>query len=188
MYRFTMVDAPSNLGLHPSGVETLGIALKSAGLGTRLRASYAGRVLPLPFDYTRDPVTHIRDGPALRVYSQYLAEVITPIVHDNRFPIVLGGDCSILIGTMLGLRRVGQYGLFFIDGHADFYQPEADLYGEVASMELAFVTGRGPDILANIEGLKPLVRDADVVVFGFRDDEVQMREGSQDIRDTTIRS
>lgn len=69
---------------------------------------------------------------------------------------MLGGDCSILLGNLLALRHRGRYGLFFIDGHADFYQPEASLTGEVADMDLAIASGRGPDVLTNIDGLKHL--------------------------------
>jgi arginase len=84
------------------------------------------------------------------------------------------------------LRRTGRYGLFFIDGHADFYQPEAEPTGEVASMDLAIITGRGPDVITDIDGLKPLMRDEDVVAFGFRDAEQQREYGSQDIQATGI--
>jgi arginase len=182
--KFTVLDAPSNLGLSPSGVETLPVALKSAGLLRRLNAAYAGRIAPLPFSYERDPQTGIRNGASVRAYSQQLADALVPLLQDGVFPVVLGGDCSILIGAMLALRRMGHYGLFFIDAHADFYQPEADPYGEVASMELAIVTGRGAEQLANIEGFYPLVVPADVVVFGFRDAEEAAAEGSQNIRDT----
>jgi arginase len=104
----------------------------------------------------------------------------------EQFPIVLGGDCSILIGCMLALRRLGKYGLFFIDGHADFYQPEAEPNGEVASMELAIVSGSGPSILTDIDGLKPLVQDKDIIAFGYRDTEEQKEYASQDIQETSI--
>jgi arginase len=69
--------------------------------------------------------------------------------------------------------------LLFIDGHADFYQPEVNPNGEAASMDLAFVTGHGPELLTNIEGRRPLVRDEDVAVFGFRDADEQQEYGSQ---------
>lgn len=105
----------------------------------------------------------------------------------DRFPVVLGGDCSILIGNLLALRRTARYGLLHIDGHADFYQPEAEPKSEVASMELSIVTGRGPQALTDIEGRKPLVRDEDVVQFGQRDAEVALQYASQDIRATNIR-
>ena len=100
---------------------------------------------------------------------------------------MLGGDCSIMLGCMLALRRRGRYGLLFLDGHADFYQPEAEPNGEAASMDLAFVTGRGPRVTADLEGRSPLVRDEDVVVFGRRDADDAEAHGSQRIEDTAIR-
>jgi len=58
----------------------------------------------------------------------------------------------------------------YIDGDADFYQPQVNPIGGAASAsDLAFATGRGPDVVADIEGRRPLVRDDDVVVFACRD-------------------
>lgn len=87
--------------------------------------------------------------------------------------MVLGGDCFILLGNLLALRRRGRFGLFFADGHSDFYQPEANISGEVASSELALATGRGPDLLTRFEDYKPLVLDEDVVAFWFLDEGEQ---------------
>lgn len=53
-------------------------------------------------------------------------------------------------------------------------------------MDLAIVTGRGPDILTNIDGLKPLIRDEDTVVFGYRDAEEAESYGSPDVRSTKM--
>ena len=53
-------------------------------------------------------------------------------------------------------------------------------------MELAIVSGRGPDILTNIDDLKPLVRDEDIVVFGCRDEEQAARYGSQNVHETNM--
>jgi arginase len=80
---------------------------------------------------------------------------------------------------MLAMKRRGRYGLLFIDGHADFYQPEANPNGEAASMDLAFVTGYGPKMLADLEGRGPLVRTDDTVAFGYRDEDEQREYGSQ---------
>jgi arginase len=107
-------------------------------------------------------------------------------VERDEFPVLLGGDCSILLGSTLALRRRGRYGLLFIDGHADFYQPQANPNGEAASMDLAFATGRGPELLTNLEGLRPLVRDEDVVAFGFRDAQEQREYGSQPLPPTVL--
>jgi arginase len=108
------------------------------------------------------------------------------VLDGGDVPIVLGGDCSIVLGTLLALRRRGRFGLLFIDGHADFYQPEAEPNGEAASMDLALATGRGPDVVADLEGRRPLVRDEDVVQFSRRDAEEAAAAGSQRIEDTGI--
>jgi arginase len=186
MSHFTVIDAPSILGLKPNGVERLPEALKTAGLLAELNAEYGGRVEPLPYNPRRDPETHILNPDALRVYALQLAATVAGVLQQRKFPLVLGGDCSNIIGIMLALRRAGRYGLFFIDGHSDFYQPEAEPNGEAASMDLAIVSGRGPSVLTDIDGLRPLVRDDDIVAFGFRDAEESREYGSQDIRETAI--
>jgi len=186
--RISILDAPSILGLKPSGVEKLPEVLKAAGLIEALNAQYLGRIQPsLPYSFDRDRATQLLNGKAIRAFSLQLAESLNTIVRERtRFIIVLGGDCSIIIGALLALRRVGRCGLFFIDGHADFYQPEASVSGEVADMDLAIVSGRGPDMLTNIDGLKPLVRDEDIVVFGYRDAKQAEMYGSQDVMNTNM--
>ena len=119
-------------------------------------------------------------------YSVALADVVERVIDMGEFPVVLGGDCSIMLGCLLALRRRGRYGLLFLDGHADFYQPEAEPDGEAASMELALATGRGPDVVTDLEGLRPLIRDEDVVALGRRDAEIAEAHGSQRIEDTAI--
>jgi arginase len=186
--RFTIIDAPSILGLRPTGVEYLPEALKGAGLIERLNADYAGKVSSLPYNSERDKVTLLINPHSIKTFSLQLANRVSSVIRSRLYPIVLGGDCSILIGNLLALRRLGRYGLFFIDGHADFYQPEASLTGEVADMDLAIVSGRGPDILTNIDSLKPLVCDEDIILFGYRDREQAASFGSQDVRNTNIHS
>jgi arginase len=181
---YAIVEAPSHLGLRAKGVESLPDALLAAGLAERLGVRRRQR-LPTPaFDPKIDPATGILNPAGLRAYARQLADAVGAVLDDGAFPIVLGGDCSILLGITLALRRRGRYGLMFLDGHADFYQPEAEPTGEAASMDLALVTGRGPEAVTNIEGLRPLVRDDDVVVFGFRDAEQAAAEGSQALAPT----
>lgn len=180
MSNVAVIEAPSILGLRPTGVETLPEALMRAGLIDRLRARHAGRVEPeAAYDATRDPSTLTLNPDGIAAYSRALADAVGGVIDRGEFPVVLGGDCSIVLGDLLALKRRGRYGLLFIDGHADFYQPEANPNGEAASMDLAFATGRGPDILTNIEGRRPLVNDEDVVAFGFRDADEQAQYGSQ---------
>ena len=86
------------------------------------------------------------------------------------FVLVLGGDCSIILGSLLGVaRHVGSIGLAYIDGHADFASPDESQTGSAASMCLALAVGRGDSPLARLAGEVPLVRPADVVLIGRRD-------------------
>ena len=180
MNRYAIIEAPSILGLKPTGVERLPVVLLQHGLADQLRARRAGRVVPaIAYNPERDPQTLMRNAPGIAEYSVRLADAVADVVERGEFPILLGGDCSIVLGSTLALRRRGRYGLLFIDGHADFYQPEALTSGEAASMDLGFATGRGPELLTNLEGLRPLVRDEDVVAFGFRDAQEQREYGSQ---------
>jgi arginase len=185
--RYSVIDAPSILGLRPTGVEYLPEALKTAGLLEKLNADYVGRVQPsLQYNPNRNQRTSLLNASAIRSFSLQLSSAVKDVLNNDQFPVVLGGDCSVLIGSLLSLRYSGRYGLFFIDGHADFYQPQASPSGEVADMELAIVSGRGPDELTNIDNLKPLVRDEDVVVFGYRDAEQSASYGSQDVKETNM--
>jgi len=181
-----IIEAPSVLGLFPKGVETLPDALLAAGLGERLRARRSGRLEPPPYDDRRDPTTLLLNPEAIADYSTALADAVGSVINVGEFPVVLGGDCSILLGCLLALKRRGRYGLLFLDGHADFYQPEAEPNGEAASMELALAAGRGPKIVTDLEGLRPLVLDEDVVAFGRRDAMDASAHGSQRIEDTAI--
>jgi len=181
---YALIDAPSPLGVGPTGVERLAEALRAAGLKEALGAENAGAVAVPRHDPGRDPETGLLNPLAIRDFSVWLAGAVGRVLDAGRFPVVLGGDCNVLIGDMLALRRRGRYGLFFLDGHADFYQPEASPTGAVSDMDLALVSGRGPDVLSDIEGRRPLVRDEDVVVFGYRDAEEASRYGSRDVRET----
>jgi arginase len=178
--QYAFLEAPSILGLRPSGVERLPSALLGHGLAERVQGLRAGRVTPDdPYSEERDPETKTLNAAGIARYSRKLADAVEPLLEGGAFPVLLGGDCSIVMGPMLALRRRGRYGLLFIDGHADFYQPEANPNGEAASMDLAFVTGHGPALVTNLEGRAPLVRDTDAVAFGFRDAEEQAEYGSQ---------
>jgi arginase len=182
MPRYAIVEAPSALGHVPEhlGVERAPEVLLGAGLADGLAARRAGRVEAAGYSAERDSGTHIMNPQAIRDYSPLLADAVTAVLDAGEFPVVLGGDCSIVLGTMLALRRRGCYGLLYIDGDADFYQPEVNPLGGAASAsDLAFATGSGPDVVTDIEGRRPLVRAEDVVVFACRDAADRERRGCQ---------
>ncbi|CAM3925853.1 arginase family protein [Bordetella muralis] len=176
---YAILEAPSTLGLATDGVECLPDRLLELGLAQRIRARRAGRLAVPPKNPTPDPTTGVLNAEAIAAWSPQLADAVEAILDAREFPVVLGGDCTIVLGSMLALRRRGRYGLFFIDGNADFFQPEAEPNGEGASMDLAWVTGHGPSHLTDIEGRGPLVRPEDAVAFAYRDHKDQEEYGSQ---------
>ncbi len=184
MTRFAIIEAPSPLGLWPSGVERTPEVLLQIGLARALDARRDQRVEPPDYDPVRENTTAMLNPQGLAEYSPRLADAIGRVVDGGEFPVVVGGDCSILLGCTLALRRRGRYGLLFLDGHADFYAPHQSLTGEAADMDLALVSGRGPDVVVNLEGRKPYVRDEDIVVFAHRDAALAHKYGSQDVRST----
>ncbi len=161
--------------------------LRSAGLADRLGAVRTAQ-LPLPnWKPHRDSETKILNPKEVEEYSTALADAVEKDLAQGYFPLVVGGDCTILLGSLLALRRAGNsHGLYFIDGHADFYEPGVSPSGETADMELRFAVGRGPDSLANLENKKPLVEESKTVLFGFRDEELIRQAGGEDVRTTAI--
>jgi arginase len=176
---YAIIEAPSSLGLATDGVEGLADRLLELGLAERIGARRADRLQVPQKTPKPDPLTGTLNAKAIADWSPRLADAVEAVLDAREFPVVLGGDCTVVLGSMLALKRRGRYGLLFIDGHADFFQPEAEPSGEGASMDLAFVTGYGPALLTNIEGRFPLVRPGDAVAFAFRDHEDQNKFGSQ---------
>jgi arginase len=175
-----LIKAPSNLGLRPfrpgrePGTWRAPEALTKAGL---LEALSPARVVDLPrpaYQSGEQPGTRLRNGHAIRAFNLLLADAVVSAVHAAEFPIVVGGDCSILLGTLAGRRRVSPLALVHIDGHSDFrhpgnYDPTATL-GAVAGMDLALVTGRGERLLTEWPAIRsPLIPDEHVIQIGERD-------------------
>jgi len=181
-----VLEAPSRLGLSTSGVETLPKALLAAGFAEKIGAQRGGEVLPPPHEAKVEGDTGVLNLTGIAAYTVTLADALDPLLAYGKMPIVLGGDCSILLGCLLAARRRGRFGLLFLDGHADFFQPAAEPKGEVASMELAIAVGRHDTILARPEGHYPLILEEDVVAFGRRDEQDSKESGSQRIEESGV--
>ena len=181
MRRIAVLDAPSNLGLRPPTLSSVPGCAKAPGalrdhdLVARLGARDAGCLTAPRYDPGEwrpgDGVCHAR---SIADYSMALAERVESIIEQGEFPVVLGGDCSIVLGSALAMHRLGEsvggrIGLVYVDGHSDFRHPgNASYVGAAAGEGLALVTGRGQADLAAIEGRRPYFRDIDVVVLGVR--------------------
>jgi arginase len=181
MRRIAVLDAPTNLGLRPPTPTSVPGCAKAPGalrdwqLLARLRARDAGCLTPPRYDpgdwRPGDGVAHAEK---IAAYSLALASRIGRLVSGGEFPLILGGDCSVLLGAALAMHRLssgadGRIGLVYVDGHSDFRHPgNASYVGAAAGEDLALVTGRGQRDLAGLEDRRPYFRDSDVVVLGIR--------------------
>jgi arginase len=172
-----IVGAPTSLGIRtydsgePRQLDRAPGVLRELGLVQRLGASDLGDVIsPAYRDYVR-PARRARNEAEVGAYCRTLGERVEEATSDSRFAVVLGGDCSIVLGCLLGARKSaqGSVGLVYIDAHADFGTPEESRTGSVASMCLALAVGRGETPLARLAGDVPLVQGNDVVLIGRRD-------------------
>ena len=174
----TLIGAASSIGIKPYAdgtirhVDRAPATLRQLGLGAALGARDAGDVLPEPYrDFIRPP-GGVRNEPEVVRYWYLLAERVAMVLSEGGFPIVIGGDCSNVLGSLVGARRAGKHrvGLAYIDAHADFATPADSATGSAASMDLALATGRGNSPLATLDAERPLVQAADIVLVGRRDD------------------
>lgn len=89
--------------------------------------------------------------------------------HPGRRPLVLGGDCSLLLGVFAHLRAgLGEVGLWLVDGHPDYVDASASETGETADLQLAVLTGDGPPGLVGLGTAAPMVQSRHVALIGHR--------------------
>ena len=159
-------------------IENPAAALRTAGL-SRIKThcgdvlmDYGDLEIPV-FDGYRDPNTKILNLQAWKDISKYTAKRLITIQKEADFIIILGGDCSILLGIFgafrLADRRVG---LVTLDGHTDYRDPPFSSSGEPADFELAVLSGRGPNELTELFGSPSLLQPSDVVVCGYREPDL----------------
>lgn len=112
---------------------------------------------------------------AIREACAALAERLGELA-EGEFPVVLGGDHSISIGSVSGLSQRGRTGVVWIDAHADFNTPATSPSGNIHGMPLAALLGLGDPQLTGIAGPAPKVRPEDVVLIGVRSVDPGERE------------
>jgi len=176
--RLAVVGAASSIGIRPyedSGeARRLDLAagvLRELGLLEQLAADDLGDIVAPPYVDYAFPPGGIRNEAGLVEFSERLADRVAAALQGGRFPLVLGGDCSVLLGSLLAVSRCTRpVGLAYLDAHADFVLAGKSLTGSAAGMALALAVGRGDTPLARLSGRTPLVRGTDVVLIGRRDE------------------
>jgi len=126
------------------------------------------------------PQAGVRNQDALVDHSRRLATRLEHLLAAGHSPLVLGGDCSLLVSAGLALRRRGGYGLVHIDGHTDFRHPGNNAVClSLAGEDLAAAVGQHWPAVANLDGLSPYFSAPDVVHIGCRDDDEHLAETRQ---------
>jgi arginase len=162
-------------------------ALRDAGLAQRTGARDAGDVDATIDDPNRDARTGVIGFEQVRRASSQIHSVVAAILDEGGKPLVVGGDCTVLVGALAAAKeRLGRVGLAFVDGHLDYFGGETSPSGEAADMDLAFVTGHGPEGLVDLAGPPPMAEPGDVVVMGHRVDTEEGGPRETDLVDERI--
>ena len=184
--QIAILGAPLDLGAGRRGVDMGPSALRLAGLNAKLES--LGYVVE---DLGNVPVAQQESTATGRENAKYLsqiaktcvsvAEKVEKVLRDGKFPLILGGDHSVAVGTVSGVSRAfrerdEKMGLIWIDAHADMNTPESSPTGNVHGMPLACCVGRGPRELTHIYDYTPKVNGRNVVLIGLRDVDKRERE------------
>lgn len=173
----SVVGALSNVGARPyedGAARDLHLApavLRERGLISRLHALDMGDVSAPPYhDFTRPP-RGLRNEAQVTAHARALAHRVSQSISQGGFGVVIGGDCSIVLGCLLGARKKAgdALGLIYVDAHADYAIGEESASGAIAGMTLAIATGRGHATLAGLHTGTRLVDGARTALLGRRD-------------------
>ncbi|NHN58377.1 MULTISPECIES: arginase [Halorussus] len=173
-----LIGAPMDLGADRRGVDMGPSAIRYAGLATELDAANVTGVtdtgdLSVPHAEERDPdAEQPSEGSAkfLRETADVcgrLADEVADALDAGSFPLVLGGDHSIAIGTVRGAARDADLGVVWFDAHGDFNTPKTSPSGNVHGMPLAAVLGIG-DFAGTEWANAPNLREENVAIVGLR--------------------
>lgn len=190
--KLIILECPTNLGLSPTdyasepGVRKLPEWLKRWGFHSSLHPQETIRVeAPL---YTKhvDPETEVRNTDGIISYAVRQSEILADKLNNDSFIIVLGGDCSVLIGSALALKKKGNFGLFYLDGHTDYILPKHFNTHGAAGMDVAIACGVGHHKLTNLLQQGPYLEEQNVFCVGNREYNEKYEQIIKDSRITYI--
>ncbi|GMA28876.1 arginase family protein [Arenivirga flava] len=183
-----LITAPTNLGLRPPelgaapGTAKAPEALREAGLYERLAAQGAvdaGAVLPARYVGTDPAPGHVRNEAAIIDFTRRLSHRIDSALRRGAAPLVIGGDCSILLAAGHALSTRGSHGLVHLDGHTDFRHPgNSDECASVAGEDLAAAVGLHWPAIGDIDGRAPYFSASATAHIGHRDNDLEAPEAS----------
>jgi arginase len=187
--QIAILGAPLDLGAGRRGVDMGPSALRLAGLNAKLEAlGYTvedlGNVSVAQQESTETGRENAKYLSQIAKTCASVADKVEKALREGKFPLILGGDHSVAVGTVSGVSRAfrersekhEKVGVIWIDAHADMNTPELSPSGNVHGMPLACCVGRGPRELTHIYDYAPKVEGHNVVLIGLRDVDKRERE------------
>lgn len=172
----SIIGVPVDLGagrrgvdMGPSAIRLAGIKERLEGLGHRVNDT-GNIVVPQAEQFAPpEPGEKLRYLEPLVAMNRALAKRVSGAVSEGSFPLILGGDHSLSIGSVAGAAGGRRIGLIWVDAHADFNTPETTPSGNIHGMSVAALTGRGHTSLTTLLETSPVLRERDVALVGIRD-------------------
>lgn len=182
-----IIGAPLDLGAGRRGVDMGPSAIRLAGLNQKLeelgfKTEDLGNV-PVEQPESLTPGRkNARFLPAIASTCKELASRVERAMDQGKFPLVLGGDHSLAVGSISGIaqslrKRKKKTGVIWVDAHTDMNTPSTSPSGNIHGMPLACLTGSGPKELTDLYGFAPKVDPKNVVLVGIRDVDLTERPG-----------
>jgi arginase len=163
--RFDLIGVPYTSAAAPGGIATAIRVLREAGLGGGDAVGDAGDLELLEGSGTRGSSGLLNER-ALERLVEATREAVRRSLDRDRLPLLVGGDCPVLLGALAAAREPG---LLLVDGHEDAWPPERSRTGEASDSEVAIALGRVRGLPASLDSLVPLLTPDAVAMLGPRD-------------------
>lgn len=170
----SIIGVPMDHGQNRRGVDMGPSAIRYAGVVERIEelghhVTDEGDIQIGLADGSVDTSTNLRNLKVITEATEALGDKVFEVAEAGNFPLVLGGDHSIAIGTLSGIsERHENLGVIWYDAHADMNTSETSPSGNIHGMPLAASFGHGHEKLTNIRGYSPKVKPENIVIIGAR--------------------
>lgn len=177
MKNIDIIGVPSTFGQRKLGVNLGPDAIRYAGLQDRLEniglnVSDRGNIDVPTIDLKKfnSEQEGLRNYDEIVQVSNTLSDKVDQTISNNSFPLVIGGDHSIAVGSISGIsKHYSNLGVIWYDAHGDLNIPDESPSGNIHGMPLRILLGEGPSELVNLNDFQPKLKPENVVLIGMRD-------------------